>query len=51
MIAELVRGGHTAQVAVAMIYEIYGASTGVSTILRTMRHDMAAGQVNPSLCI
>ncbi|KAI2509856.1 hypothetical protein MHU86_4567 [Fragilaria crotonensis] len=49
MIAGLVRGGHTAQVAIDMIYEIYGASTGVTTILRTMRHDMAAGRVHPSL--
>ncbi|KAI2498774.1 hypothetical protein MHU86_15730 [Fragilaria crotonensis] len=53
MIAGLVRGGHTAQVAIDMIYEIYGASTGVTTILRTMRHDMAAGRVHASqsLCL
>ncbi len=51
MIAGLVRAGHTAQVAIDMIYEIYGASTGVTTILRTMRHEKAAGQVHPSLSV
>ncbi|KAI2507360.1 hypothetical protein MHU86_7080 [Fragilaria crotonensis] len=49
MISGLVRGGHTAQVAIDMIYEIYGTSTGVTNILRAMRHDKTAGRVHPSL--
>lgn len=48
-IARLVRAGFTAQVAIDMIYDIYGASTGVTKILKMMRRDKAMGQVHPSL--
>ena len=48
-ISGLVRAGHTAQVAIDMIYDVYGASTAVTTTLKIIRRDKAAGHVHPSL--
>lgn len=42
-ISGLVHAGHTAQVAVDMIYEVYGATTGVTKIIQMMRRDIANG--------
>ena len=43
-ISRLVCACHTAQVAIDMIYDAYGASTGVTTILEVL-------QVHPTLLI
>ena len=48
-ISGLVHAGHTAQVAIDMIYDVYGASTAVTTTLKIIRRDKAAGHVHPSL--
>jgi hypothetical protein len=48
-ISRLVLAGHTAQAAIDMIYDACGASTGVTTILKMLRHD--TGQVHPMLLI
>ena len=42
-IAEMVRAGHTAQVAIDLIYEVYGAATGVTNIINTMKRDRKTG--------
>jgi hypothetical protein len=48
-ISGLYRAGHTPQVAIDMIYDVYGASTAVTTILKMIRRDKAAGHVHPNL--
>jgi len=46
---ELVRGGLTADVACDKIYQAYGASNSITTILRAMKKDKERGEWPPSL--
>ena len=46
---ELVRGGLTADVACDKIYQAYGASNSITTILRAMKKDKDRGEWPPSL--
>ncbi|KAI2510702.1 hypothetical protein MHU86_3650 [Fragilaria crotonensis] len=48
-IAEMIRAGHSAQVAIDMIYHAYGAGTSVTEIIKLMRRDNAAGGGHPYL--
>jgi hypothetical protein len=42
-IAELVRAGHTAQVAIDRIYQVYGQASTVTSIINQMRQDRRTG--------
>ena len=42
-ISELIRAGHTVQVAIDKIYDVYGRSTSLSSILYKMRGDRRNG--------
>jgi hypothetical protein len=42
-IAELVRAGHTAQVAIDRIYQVYGQASIVTSIINQMRQDRRTG--------
>jgi hypothetical protein len=48
-IAALVRAGHTADVAIDRIYEIYGQNQSVTAIINHMRRDRRTQGVHPNL--
>jgi hypothetical protein len=49
VILDLVRSGHTAEVAIDRIYAVYGPQTSLTTILRRLKKDRKDGTLSPNL--
>ena len=49
LVRNLVNLGHTAERAIDMIYDVYGAQTNVSNIINRIRKDKMNGTLNPNL--
>ena len=49
LVRNLVNLGHTAERAIDMIYDAYGAQTNVSNIINRIRKDKMNGTLNPNL--
>jgi hypothetical protein len=49
LVRNLVNLGHSAERAIDMIYDVYGAQTNVSNIINRIRKDKMNGTLNPNL--